>query len=85
MENTYYFTFGSDHLDGHGLHKYVEIKGAVDLTSSRDIMFALFGPRWAFQYTEGEFNNLRYQYERHMLVTVQEDWPGDIRELMEEA
>lgn len=56
----YYFTFGSNHLNGEGWGKYAEIIG-VDDETARKIMFALYEDKWAFQYSELEFNSLEYR------------------------
>jgi hypothetical protein len=67
------FTFGSNHLDGTGFNKYVEIIGDIDDLQARAIMIALFDVHWSMQYTEEEFlrDFIRdYDMTRHMLITV---------------
>jgi hypothetical protein len=55
-EREWLFSFGYGHvhpITGESLAGcYVRIRGTVD--SSRDRMFAAFGPRWAFQYRTAE-------------------------------
>lgn len=55
-EQVWYFTFGGDHthpVTGESLRRaYVMLHGAED--STRDAMFAVFGNRWAFQYSTAE-------------------------------
>lgn len=52
MEKTenWYFTFGSGHAHPNS---YVKIHGTFG--SARDQMHKMYGPKWAFQYTEKEF------------------------------
>ena len=52
MEKTenWYFTFGSGHAHPNG---YVKIYGTFN--SAREQMHRMYGPKWAFQYTEKKF------------------------------
>ena len=49
----FYITFGSDHLDGTGLNKYIVIE-AKDRTEARSIAMIEFGAKWAFMYDTTE-------------------------------
>lgn len=55
MKQNYYFTFGVG--DEENAYKYVKISGTDD--SAREKMFKNFGPKWAFQYSEEKFLELR--------------------------
>lgn len=70
-QNTYHFTFGSDHLNGTGLGKYVTVEG-VSYDEARDIMVALFGVHWCAQYSKADFDNYLSEYGgvEHAKVTV---------------
>jgi len=57
MGDNYIFTFGV----GHELAKYyVELCG--DISSTREEMFRLFGPHWAFQYDKKKGDELVKEY-----------------------
>jgi hypothetical protein len=68
---TYHFTFGSDHLNGTGLDKYVTVEGA-SYDQARDIIVALFGIHWCAQYSKGDFEDYITQYHptEYAKVTV---------------
>jgi len=50
-QKTFYFTFGSAHMYPFG---YIELKGTY--SSTREEMFKHFGDKWAFQYSEDDWN-----------------------------
>lgn len=52
----WFFTFGT----GHPLKaRYVQITGGY--ASARELMSWVFGARWAFQYSQMEWDNNRYR------------------------
>ena len=58
MKQYYYFTFGVGHL----LKNYcIKIYGTYEET--RKLMFESFGDKWAFQYSEEQFANTKYDYK----------------------
>lgn len=60
MDEYYIFTFGSDHaLAG----KAIKIKGSF--MASRLRMIEEFGTKWAFQYSEKEWEDLKNDPDRY--------------------
>ena len=56
------FTFGIGHENaGH----YVKIEGTYE--SARQKMFDRFGDKWAFQYSEKEWKNLKHATEKELI------------------
>ena len=50
LPQNWYFTFGFGHAHPNG---YVKLFGTA--ASTREEMFRMFGPKWAFQYPEHKF------------------------------
>lgn len=72
----YYFTVGVGyHSDPHpfpGAHPdgYAEVVGASE-QEARKVVMALMADRWAFQYTEEEFDPSRFARGAFLRVTVE--------------
>lgn len=56
--DTWIFTFGSSReIHGDRAGKYVRIKGTFE--SAREEMFKRYGSKWAFQYSEEEWEEIK--------------------------
>lgn len=63
--HSYWFTFGSDHLGGRGLRRYVVVRAASS-EEARQQMMARFQYNWAYQYDSAE----RAGVDRHGLIEI---------------
>lgn len=60
----HYFTFGAS--SEHFKH-YVLIEGAMN--DARTVMFSIFGTKWAFQYSEKNWNKDNLELLYHIKVS----------------
>lgn len=68
-QENWYFTFG---IGQEHAHHYVKISGTFG--EARAEMFRRYGPHWAFQYSEEEWNEMKTDPNRRW------EWPTELRE-----
>lgn len=64
MEKEYFFTFGSNHVDGAGRslgYRFVKVQ-AESQEEARDIMYRARGDKWAFCYDAEDFKGQPEKY-----------------------
>lgn len=66
----FYITFGSDHLNGSGLHKYAVIE-AKDEVEARQIAAIEFGNKWCTSYSSPEAAGIdKHHLFRHVTLEL---------------